>query len=139
MIVLDTNVVSAIMQPAPDKAVVEWLNHQQLDSLWLTSITVLEVRFGLEILARGRKRRQIEDAFARHLNEDMQGRVFPFDHAAAEIAAEFAARRRIAGRPVEFRDVEIAGIVVARRATLATRNVRDFDDFAIDIVNPWKP
>jgi len=139
MIVLDTNVASAIMDPIPDKAVVAWLNRERLDALWLTTITVFEIRLGLEILAPGRKRQQLESSLARMLTEGIQGRILPFDLPAAEAAARFAARRRTKGRPVEFRDVEIAGIVVARSATLATRNVRDFDDLEIDVFNPWKP
>ncbi|MGD0864454.1 MAG: type II toxin-antitoxin system VapC family toxin [Rhizomicrobium sp.] len=138
MIVLDTNVASAIMRPMPDESVVAWLNREPLDSLWLTSTTVFEIRFGLEILPSGRKRQQLESSFARLLTEGIQGRILPFDLAAAEAAAQFAARRRARGRPVEFRDVEIAGIVAARGATLATRNIRDFEDLKIDIVNPWQ-
>jgi hypothetical protein len=139
VIVLDTNVASAIMDPMPDEAVVAWLNRERLDALWLTTVTVFEIRLGLEILAPGRKRQQLESSFARMLTEGVQGRILPFDLAAAEAAARFAARRRMKGRPVEFRDVEIAGIVVARSATLATRNIRDFDDLEINVVNPWKP
>jgi hypothetical protein len=73
------------------------------------------------------------------LRQDIEGRILPVVEAAAEAAAQFAARRREKGRPVAFRDVEIAGIVVARGATLATRNVRDFEDIELDIVNPWEP
>jgi predicted nucleic acid-binding protein len=139
MIVLATNVVSATISLRPDEAVVRWLDRQLSDSVWLTSITVFEIRFGFETLARGRKRAHLESLFEGLLRQDIEGRILPFDEAAAEAAAQFAARRREKGRPVAFRDVEIAGIVVARGATLATRNVRDFEDIELDIVNPWEP
>jgi toxin FitB len=137
MIVLDTNVVSEIMQPAPERSVRNWLGQHDLDLLWLTSVTVFEIRFGIETLAQGRKRSQIMAAFELLLNEKLQGRVLSFDRAAAEVAAEFAARRRAMGRPVEIRDIEIAGIAAARRATLVTRNVRDFEGLGLKIENPW--
>jgi predicted nucleic acid-binding protein len=137
VIVLDTNVLSALMRREPDPAVVAWLDEQPGESIWTTAITVFEVLFGLELLARGRRRRQLEVAFAVAMTEDFEGRILPFDHDAAREAATRAAARRAAGKPVDFRDVEIAGIVSARRATLATRNVRHFDGLGIALVDPW--
>lgn len=137
MIVLDTNVISAVMLREPDPTAVAWLDRQPSESLWTTAVTVFEIRFGIELLTPGRRRRQLEEAFTRALDEDFQGRVLPFDQAAAREAASRAAGRRTAGRPVDFRDLEIAGIVSARRATLATRNVRHFHDLGIEIVDPW--
>jgi len=137
VIVLDTNVLSALMRREPDPAVVAWLDGQPGESIWTTAITVFEVLFGLELLARGRRRRQLEVAFSVALTEDLEGRILPFDHDAAREAATRAAARRAAGTPVDFRDIEIAGIVSARRATLATRNVRHFDGLGIAVVNPW--
>jgi predicted nucleic acid-binding protein len=100
-------------------------------------VTVFEIRFGLELLATGRRRRQLADAFNRVVDEDFQGRILPFDHEAAQEAASRAAERRAVGRPVDFRDIEIAGIVSARRATLATRNAHHFQDLKIELVDPW--
>ena len=137
MIVLDTNVLSALMRREPDPAVVAWLDQQPGESIWTTAITVFEVLFGLELLARGRRRRQLEVAFSVAMTEDFEGRILPFDHDAAREAATRAAARRAAGTPVDFRDIEIAGIVSARRATLATRNVRHFDGLGIALVDPW--
>jgi predicted nucleic acid-binding protein len=137
MIILDTNVVSAAMRQDADPAVVGWLDSQPVESIWLTAVTVFEVRFGLELLARGRRRRQLEDEFARALNEDFEGRILPFEQNAARAAASIAARRRQEGRPIEIRDAQIAGIVTARRATLATRNIRHFADLGISLVDPW--
>jgi predicted nucleic acid-binding protein len=137
MIVLDTDVVSALMRREPDRAVVSWLDGQPAESVWTTAVTVFEIRFGLELLAAGRRRKQLEVAFTRALEDDFEGRILPFDQEAAREAAVRAAERRTAGKPVDFRDVEIAGIIAARRATLATRNVRHFADLAIDLEDPW--
>ncbi len=137
MIVLDTDVLSALMRRDHDRVAVAWLDQQPSESVWTTAITVFEVRFGLGQLAPGRRRRELEAAFARSLAEDFQGRVLPFDEDAAQEAADRAAERRAVGRPVDFRDIEIAGIVAARRASLATRNARHFEGLGIKVVNPW--
>ena len=138
MIVLDTNVLSALMQKAPEAAVVQWLDHQPADSIWITSITLFEARFGLALLPSGRRRRALEAAFARLLEEDLQNRVLDFDSAAATQAAGLAAERQRAGRPVDLRDTQIAGIALTRRATLATRNLRHFQDLDVPVVDPWQ-
>lgn len=95
------------------------------------------MRLGLELLAAGRRRRHLEEAFAQALEEDFEGRVLSFDQPAAEAAGRLAAERRRAGRTVEMRDVQIAGIATARRATLATRNLRHFEDLGLALIDPW--
>jgi predicted nucleic acid-binding protein len=138
VIVLDTNVLSALMQTQPDEQIVAWLDEQPPESVWTTSVTVFEIRFGLELLTPGRRRRGLEKAFAKALAEDLEDRILSFDAEAAREAATRAATRRGAGKPVDFRDVEIAGIVAARRGILATGNVRHFEGLNIEIVNPWE-
>ena len=137
MIVLDTNVLSALMQSLPEPVVVAWLDAQPTESIWTTSVTVFEIRFGLEAMAKGKRQRTLQEAFLLTLTEDLSGRVLDFDVAAAEEAASISARLRAKGRPVEIRDVMIAGIVAARRGTLATRNTKHFQDTKIRLVNPW--
>lgn len=137
MILLDTNVLSALMQKEPEPTVVSWLDRQPPESVWTTSITVFEIAFGLQLLVDGRRRRQLEEAFARALEEDLQGRVIAFDEPAASAAAILAAGQRRAGRSLDFRDLQIAGIAAARKATVATRNVRHFDGLGLSLVNPW--
>jgi len=137
MIILDTNVLSALMRTVPDAHVVAWLDHQPAESVWITSITLFEAYLGLALLPSGRRRRTLEAAFARLLQEDLENRVLDFDSAAATEAASLAAARQKNGRPVDLRDTQIAGIALARRATLATRNVRHFRDLRILIVDPW--
>jgi toxin FitB len=137
VIVLDTNVLSALMRRDVDPVVVAWLDDQPAESIWTTAVTVFEIRFGLEILADGRRRRQLEEAFDRALEDDFEGRVLGFEQSAALEAASIAARRRQAGQPIEIRDAQIGGIVAARRATLATRDTRHFRDLGIAMVDPW--
>jgi predicted nucleic acid-binding protein len=137
MIILDTNVLSTLMRAAPDPPVVAWLDRQPAESVWITSITVFEVRLGLALLPRGHRRLALEGAFESLLEEDLENRVLDFDLAAASSAAALAAERQRAGRPVDFRDTQIAGIAVARRATLATRNARHFAGLKIPVVDPW--
>jgi toxin FitB len=139
VIILDTNVLSALMHAVPDPVVVAWLDRQPAESVWITSITLFETRFGLALLPSGRRRQALEAAFDRLLNEDLENRVLDFDSAAANAAALLAAARQKMGQPVDMRDTQIAGIAVARHATLATRNVRHFADLKISIINPWAP
>lgn len=138
LILLDTNVLSALMQREPDQTVVAWLDEQPSETVWTTAITVFEVRMGLELLTKGRRRSQLEQEFDRLLIEDFDGRVQLFDRAAADAAGTIAASRQRAGRTVEIRDVQIAGIASSRKATLATRNVRHFEGLGVRLVNPWK-
>jgi toxin FitB len=137
LILLDTNVLSALMLREPDPTVVEWLDARPAESIWTTAVTVFEIRTGLELLEPGRRRAQLENAFDQLLTAELDGRVQSFDLAAAIAAGLIAAARQRAGLTMEVRDVEIAGIAVARRATLATRNTRHFADLAVDLVDPW--
>jgi predicted nucleic acid-binding protein len=137
MIVLDTNVLSALMRAEPDRPVVRWLDRLAAESIWTTSITVFEVRFGLEVLPAGERKAALEHAFDQVISEDLRGRVLDFDARAASVAGEIAAKLRALGRPVDMRDAQIAGIIAARRATLATRNVRHFVDAGIPVIDPW--
>jgi toxin FitB len=138
LIILDTNVLSALMQKVPEASVVEWLDKQPAESVWITSITLFEARLGLALLPSGRRRRLLETAFEQLLAEDLEGRVLDFDRPAAEAAAALAAERQLKGRSADVRDTQIAGIVVSRRAKLATRNVKHFADLNAEVVNPWE-
>jgi predicted nucleic acid-binding protein len=137
MIVLDTNVLSAVMQDTPNPTVSRWLDRQARESTWTTSISVYELRFGIEILVSGRKRRGLEQDLGKLLEQVLEGRVLPLDHEAADAAGVIAAKQRQRGRPVEIRDVQIAGIVAARKASLATRNIRHFEGVGLTLVDPW--
>jgi hypothetical protein len=138
LIILDTNVLSALMRDAPDAQVVTWLDGQAAESVWITSITLFETRLGLALLPAGRRRRHLERAFDALLAEDLENRVLEFDGPAAIEAAALAAARQRAGRPVDLRDTQIAGIALARNATIATRNVRHFTGLRTPVVDPWE-
>ena len=114
-----------------------WLDDQPSESIWLNSITVFEARYGLALLPAGRRKDLFEQRFEELLQDDLQNRVLLFDINAAVHAAQLAADRKMRGHPVDMRDTFIAGIALARRANLATRNVRHFDDLSIPVVNPW--
>ena len=136
MIILDTDVLSAIIAPIPIPRVAVWLDAQPSADLSLTAITIYEIRAGIEALPAGRRRTALEEAFDTALKL-FEGRVFPFDQDAAEEAGKLAARRLLIGRPKEHRDTQIAGIVLSRGAALATRNIRHFSDLDVSIVDPW--
>jgi toxin FitB len=137
MILLDTNVLSALMRQKPEFEVVRWLDRQPRSSVWTTSVTVFEVRFGLQALTAGKRQRALTEAFEHLLTVLLENRIAPFDSAAAGAAADLMAARQKKGLPGELRDTMIAGIALATHATLATRNVRHFDDLTCPVINPW--
>jgi hypothetical protein len=136
MIILDTNVVSALMRNAPDVEVTQWLDQQPENSIWTTSVTVFEIQSGLQIMPAGKKRSALSDEFER-LIEEIEHRVLPFDEEGARLAANLTADRQSSGRTGELRDIMIAGIVLARHGSLATRNVSHFADIRATVINPW--
>src|SRR5215470_12901303 len=137
MIILDTNVLSALMRHSADKRVVEWLDKQPRVSIWTTSITILEIRYGLQILPAGKRRSALIQAFEKVLVDKIASRVAAFDIVAAQQSGDLMALRHRTGRPGELRDTMIAGIVLASHATLATRNASHFEDLSVPVVNPW--
>jgi toxin FitB len=136
MIILDTNVLSALMRPTPDAQVVAWLDRQPRTSVWTTSVTILELRFGLQIMPAGKRRTLLMHAFETVL-EKMEHRIAAFDATAATQAGDLMAARQRKGRPGDLRDTMIAGIALAHHASLATRNTEHFEDVAIPVINPW--
>jgi predicted nucleic acid-binding protein len=137
MIVLDTDVASGLMRPNRDPRLVSWLDACPPESMWLTAVTVYELRYGVEALPEGRRRDELDRAINRALTDDFGGRVLPLDEAAAAIAASLAVSRKRQGRPIEIRDTLIAGIVLSRKAELATRNIRHFRDLDVSVVDPF--
>lgn len=138
MIILDTNVVSELMRPAPSDAVLRWISGQPTALLFTTTITQAEILFGLALLPEGRRRGDLVSAAERMFAEDFAGRVLPFDSAAAQAFAPIAAARRQKGRPTRAFDAQIAAIAHSRGADLATRNVADFQDCGPTVINPWE-
>lgn len=138
MIVLDTNVISALMRKEPERPVVKWLDAQAAASVWITAITVMEIRFGLQSMPKGRRQDALIRSFDLMIKSMIEGRIASFDSEAGIQAAELMAQRKGIGRPAEVRDTMIAGIVLANRATLATRNTQHFEDLPVTVINPWK-
>lgn len=137
MIVLDTNVLSELIRAQPDPKVAAWLSRQARSKLFTTAISRGEMMFGVLVLPVGERQRRLQQEVQAIFDTDMAGRVLPYDGDAAEAHAAFAAARRAHGRPVAVPDAMIAGIARSRGATLATRNVRDFEGCGIPLVDPW--
>jgi toxin FitB len=137
MLILDTNVLSALIKDEPDPGVEGWLDRQADLSVWTTAITVFEIRYGLAIMPAGRRQSVMLAEFERAIEEILEGRILLFDRAAAEHAAMLMARRKSVGRPIDLRDTMIGGIALAQRATIATRNVRHFSDLDVPVIDPW--
>ncbi len=138
MILLDTNVISELMGPAPEPQVAHWMDIQTRSSVWTTTINIYETRSGLFAMPVGKRRAALEMKFEQLLQSTLEGRILHFDSDAALRAAELCAGRRRRGRPVDARDTMIAGIVLAAHAKLATRNIKHFEEIASSVVNPWE-
>ena len=137
MILLDTNILSELMRPAPEVAVEQWLANQPEASLFISAITEAELRYGAKIMPVGKRQAALVAEIEGMLGEDFGGRILPFDSPAAVAFAEIAAQRRQAGRPISQADAQIAAIARSRGAVLATRNLDDFEACGIEVVNPW--
>lgn len=137
MILLDTNVVSEVMRPAPRREVVEWLDSRNAANLFLSTITIAEIRFGLCALPEGRRRRALEEKFELFLARAFSDRIVPFDVVSAHLYGELMGHRKRIGRPMSIPDGQIAAIARANRFSVATGNVSDFDHCSLDVVNPF--
>jgi toxin FitB len=137
MIVLDTNVLSEALRPKPSARVLDWMRSQPITALFTTTITEAELYYGLALLPKGKRRSSLESIVEPIFTQDLAGRVLPFDSSAAREYANIAASRRHAGRPISESDARIAAIVRSCRASLATRNVDDFSDCGLNVIDPW--
>jgi predicted nucleic acid-binding protein len=139
MIVLDTNVISELLRPAPAKQVEAWLSAQNGATVYFTAVGEAELRHGVAILSAGRRRTALSKAIEGILEEDFRDRILPFDRAAASAYAAIAAGRRAAGRPISQFDCQIAAITRAHEAAVATRNTGDYEGCGIEVIDPWLP
>jgi toxin FitB len=138
MIVLDTNVLSELMRPKPSTQVVAWVALQPAAELFTTAITEAEIFYGIELLAKGKRRDNLLAAAEEMFTEDFAGRILGFESEAARRFAEIAARRRALGRPISQADAQIAATTQAHGARLATGNGPDFADCNIVVIDPWR-
>lgn len=138
MILLDTNVISAIMRLDHEPAVETWFDRQNLDDLYVSTVALFESALGIERNAKGRKRRQLEASLSGIINNDMAGRILDFSLSDAKAAAVIRAEGFRSGQVIELADALIAGVAASRGATLATRNTKHFAGRGITLVDPWK-
>ncbi|MEA1647962.1 type II toxin-antitoxin system VapC family toxin [Nitrospirillum sp. BR 11164] len=137
MIILDTNVLSELMRPAPSDAVLRWLMGQASSLLFTTTITQAEILSGIALLPKGRRRAGLENAALQMFVADFAGRILPFDTQAAISFAGITTARRQAGRPISALDAQIAAIAHSLAAAVATRNIDDFSGCGVPLINPW--
>lgn len=137
MLILDTNIVAEMMKVAPAPEVVAWLNDQEASTLFLTTVTIGEIGYGLWVLPQGKRRRFLEEGFERVTAEAFSSRILVFDEEAARCYAEVMGKRREMGRPMSIPDGQIAAIARARAYAVVTRNVRDFVDCGVEVFNPF--
>lgn len=137
MILLDTNIISEVMRPSPEPAVMDWLAMQPTSELATTTISIAEIGFGLARLSFGRRRTERERLFRNILERSFGARVFGFDRLAADVYGELVAARERIGRRLEGPDAFIAAIAASRGLGIATRDARGFADCGIELVNPW--
>jgi predicted nucleic acid-binding protein len=137
MIVLDTNVLSETLRPVPESSVLDWLASQPRASLFTTTVTRGEIFYGIRLLADGKRRRGLWDAARKIFDEDFADQVLSFDSEAADIYAEIAVSRRSTGRAISQFDAMVVAMARSRGASLATRNVKDFENCGVDLIDPW--
>lgn len=137
MIVLDTNVVSEFMTSPPAAPVLTWLNAQDAGNVYLTTISIAEISFGLRVMPDGKRRKMLSERFEQFLASAFQSRILPFDEDAARAYGEIRGYRREQGRPMSNFDGQIAAIAKTKEFAVATRNTRDFADCGLVLVNPF--
>jgi hypothetical protein len=134
---LDTNVVSEWMKPRPNPGLIAWLEEVDEDRAFLSVVTLTELRYGIERLAAGKKRKQLEDWLEQQLPLRFDQRVLSIDSAVADACGKIVARRESVGRPIEAMDAFIAATAEVHALTLVTRNASDFERTVRSILNPW--
>lgn len=138
MILIDTNIISEMMRPTPNKNVLLWLNQIDNTKLYISSITIAEISYGIVALAKGKRRSSIEDAFNKMLQDAFNYRILSFDEIAASWYGKIMTYRKISGKPMGILNGQIAAIARTHNAAIATRNVKDFNDCGIDVINPFE-
>jgi hypothetical protein len=138
VIVLDTNVISEAMRPAPDAAVMAWLRAQPLSEIATTAVSLAEIDYGLCRMPPGRRRKDLEARLRTFLARGFDDRILPFDAAAAGLYGSIVTSRQAMGRPIDAFDAMIAAIARSRMAAIVTRNVADFEGCGVTVLDPWR-
>jgi predicted nucleic acid-binding protein len=134
---LDTNVVSEWIRPRPNAAVVAWLAQADEDRIFLSVITLAEVRYGIEDLAAGQRRRRLDEWLRTELPLRFKGRILSVDGTVADVCGKIMARSKSTGRPISVGDAFIAATAEVHGLTLVTRNAKHFESVLNTVVNPW--
>jgi toxin FitB len=137
MLILDTNVLSELMNPQGSQTVKSWVNSQSRESLFTTTITKAEILYGIAILPEGNRKQRLQDAAHIVFNEEFLNQLLVFDSESAENFASLSTDRRRQGNPISQFDAQIAAICRTHRAAIVTRNVDDFLNCQVEIINPW--
>lgn len=137
MILLDTNIISEMMKPIPSNNVIVWIDQQESTQLFISTVTIGEIVYGLNALPEGSRRNLLEEAFNKSIMDAFRHRVLSFDEAAAHLYGKIMASRRALGRPLNIPDGQIAAIAHANGLAVATRNTRDFSDCGLSLINPF--
>jgi predicted nucleic acid-binding protein len=138
MMILDTNVLSETLRPAPDHRVIDWLGEQSRSALFSTTLTRAELLYGVRLLPAGQRKNALLEAVLAIFTTDLSGQILDFDSDAADAYAEIATSRKAAGKPISQFDAMIAGIAQSRGAALVTRNTKDFLGIDVQLINPWE-
>ncbi|MBI5447405.1 MAG: type II toxin-antitoxin system VapC family toxin [Gammaproteobacteria bacterium] len=138
MILLDTNIVSEMMKKIPCPAVIKWITHQESMALYISTITIAEINYGIHVLQKRKQRHTLEKAFSQALNESFSNRVLFFDEEAAYAYGEIMSLRKQLGKPLSILDGQIAAIAHVNHASVATRNMKDFLNCNLELINPFE-
>ncbi len=134
---LDTNVLSELLRSAPEAMVLTWFAGQPSETLFVSAVTQAEMTLAARLMPAGKRRASLQAALGAMFSEDFAGRILPFDSSAVPAYVDIVSARRAAGRPISQFDAQIAAIALYAGAKLATRNVNDFENCGVTLVNPW--
>lgn len=137
MILLDTNIISEMMKPVPAATVTHWIDQQETTQLYLSTISIAEITYGINALPKGNRQIALADAFQKVLKNGFEHRILSFEEAAAHLYGKIMGLRKERGKPLSILDGQIAAIALANNLTLVTRNIKDFSDCGLELINPF--
>ena len=137
MILLDTNIISEMMKPVPAATVTHWIDQQETTQLYLSTISIAEITYGINALPKGNRQIALADAFQKVLKNGFEHRILSFEEAAAHLYGQIMGLRKERGKPLSILDGQIAAIALANNLTLVTRNIKDFSDCGLELINPF--
>jgi predicted nucleic acid-binding protein len=137
VIILDTNIISEVMRPRPTQTVLDWLNHQSANELWLSVISIAEIEYDLRSMPVAKRRTELSGVFERFIARAFSGRILSFEQNAAHLYGDIMSERKALGRPMSMADGQIAATARAHGYAVATRNTEDFVDCGLELLNPF--